>query len=367
MRKDVANLNQTLSNLFLFIVLLSISISCKHKEPKYVETENTHKITIYTLEEVLTDIKKNGLQPKGLGIIDPICLIQIDSTLTKTLIDLEFKAYIGKKSEYNKGIYIYFTPQYTKEIATSFGDKYAVSKLYRYYKQLPKYIKSDTIYYAYSDLEEILSVFIKYKPEGLINQLKYDFYEWEKLSKFAQPKKYLSTNEYDSIIKHRSKEENDSAFNVGKCAKYWELDDRYPDCNLIAFQLACALKELKVKGFENIVNENLIKHKSIPIYEDYKLKDIAPPSIGNRYHKYTTEIKLTKTYKNLASLIEDISEFKTAFIKINNGISEYNISKIVHNDNVGFVETNGPTWEEDYRISLNDNNLVIEDMGGWIE
>jgi len=315
------------------------------KTPEMIEHE------IYSVDELMTIGLKHGIS-KLESYVSPISILYVDSTKSKDIIAIEFKAGFVEKHSQSSEHFYYNVPFYTEYLAENFNDKYAGRKLFEYYRNLPKFIKSDTIYAMYGgDFDKYLAILIKLNIKNLNNILKQDFYQWNKLSQKTSPKQYPTFEE----LRNRSFEES-MKFNES---------DLYLDCSFISFQLAYALNLLNEPKFDDKFVEELKAKQTWTFIDRYKF-----PKVNTRYYNsgfYKLEIPLTKTYNNINELVLD-SSFETFFIKNVEDCCEANITVIVHDNKLtGFVGISRNNGSDDYRIKLNNKTLIVETMSSIIE
>jgi hypothetical protein len=279
---------------------------------------------------------------------DFINLVYIDSTLAKKIVDIEFKSTFYEKHSDSVGIYWYNRPKNTEEIASKFNDKYAAAKLFSYYKSLPKFIKSDTIYGVYNNLDSFLSILLYYNPKGLKEKLKKDFYEWQKISKKAPIKKYLNQKEM-------------RAMNFMESLKL-KKSDLYPDCNYLVFQLANAIKLLHEPGFDNRLIAQLKKKQTYPYIDAYQFPISKNHEFVN-FQNNVIKIKLGKRYPNIATLVKDSKGFEKILLQGIENCCAVRVYQIIYDkNNKAYVETSRNNGSDGYRICLTGNYLTIEEL-----
>lgn len=284
---------------------------------------------------------------------NPINLLYVDSTLSKKIIDLEFNSLLCEKEPDSVGIYRYFYPKITEKIAHDFNDRYAGVKLFEYYKKLPKFIKSDTIYGIYYNLDEFLSILVHYKPIGLVEKLKNDYYGWQNISKNAPSKNNpKNSEELAELCRNQTGKLNATAL--------------YPDCNLLAFQLASALKELNEPGFDDkMISELEKKHTSV-YTKNYEFPKYFPGSFYS-YPSNQIKIKLDRPYQNMNALLVDSSEFEKVFIKRNTDLGYGVINEIIYDNYAAYVSTTLTNGAVYFIYRLKGNTIIIEKIGLVIE
>ena len=222
-------------------------------------TTQTETLKVYNVTELLNLGKEKGIHEIE-KIIEPINLVFLNSLYATTIIDIEFKTGFLNKLQSSKKNFTYATPENTMEVAEKFFNKKAGVELFEYYCKLPKFIKSDTIYSVYNNLDDYLKILIQYKSPKMIEKLKKDYYEWLALAKKA-PRKYYPTIEQ---VQKTSFEES----------MKFKSSDLYVDCNFLTLQVAGALNKLKVPGFDNLLLENLKKQQSKPFAERYSFSKL---------------------------------------------------------------------------------------------
>lgn len=335
------NIKKLMKKLSLILFLLISSLLNGQDVPSKIEKSPK----IWNVKEILEIWEEKGLSASNVNI-NPVDLIYINSELSRKIIDLEFKSnFLSERSD-SAGIYKYDLPVNTIKIAEDFKEPYAAKKIFDYYKNTPKYIKSDTIYYLYNGPGRILSILIHYEPKGLKERLKQDYHEWKKIAKKAPSKSYPTLEEWmsqDFSEKIKIKE-----------------SDLLVDCNYILFQLAWALKKLGVKGFNNDLINRLKKKQTHFLIDSYEFPTFFP---GADYDKDYPQnvINLENNYDNISELVSNFELFKKVFF---DGIETYcngKITEIVHNNkNIAYLETSDKHGYNGYRIKLSGNKLIVE-------
>jgi len=330
-----------LVSLFLFVSLFSFG---QLKSPEMIEHH------VYSVDELMTIGSKYGIS-KLESYTAPINILYVDSTQSKEIIAMEFKSSFLEKNSQSPKHYYFKTPFYTEYLVEYFGDKYAVQKLFDYYRSIPKFIKSDTIYGMLNSVDKYLAMFVEYGVKGMESRLKQDFKDWSNLSDKAVPKKYPTIEENCS----RSSEES---------MKFKE-SDLYPDCNFISFKIAYALNLLKVPEFDKQFLEELKAKQTWTFINRYKF-----PKIEKRSYKTVLdrkEIPLTKSFQSIEELVSE-SSFETFFIKNTVDCCDANINIIIHDNKLtGFVGVDRNNGIEEFRIILNNKTLIVETVEWIIE
>ena len=318
--------------------LISLNLCGQNKTMLKGHRQKTVKI--YTVEELIRILETKGISHLK-SITDPINLLYVDSTLVKKIIDTEFKSILVKKQAGTVGIYRYDVPFLTEEIAKYFNEKYAANKLYEYYKQIPKLINSDTIYQVYSQLDKLLTILIHYNPLGLNQQLKIDYYYWQRLAKTTSS--YNNNGIEDKII--------------GSDHNTITLEsDLHPDYNLIILQLASALYLLKEPSFSEGLCTQLKKKDN---NTNYEFPSIRPTSYFNAHFK-EKEITLKKSYHDFSALLINIDEFEKNFLNATGERKSSKIYEIIHDKKTGYVETYDADTGTGYSVKLNNNKMIIQ-------
>jgi len=308
-------------------------------------------LQIYSVEELIEVGSKQGIS-KLESYVSPINILYVDSTKSKDIIAMEFKTSFLEKHPKSPEHFYYKTPFYTAYLAENFNDKYAGRKLFEYYRSLPKFIKSDTIYGMYGgDFDKYLAILINQKIKNFNNILKQDFYQWNKLSEKTLSKQYPTVEE----LRNRSFEES-MKFNKS---------DLHLDCSFISFQLASALNLLDETVFDDKFVEELKAKQTWTFIDSYMF-----PKVPLRYYNrgfYRLEIPLKRTYKNINELVSS-SSFETFFIENVEDCCDPEITLIIHDNKLtGFVAISRNNGSDDYRIKLNNKTLIVETMSSIIE
>jgi len=265
---------------------------------------------------------------------------------------MEFKAGFVEKHSQSSEHFYYKTPFYTEYLAENFNDNHAGRKLFEYYRNLPKFVKSDTIYAMYGgDFDKCLAILINQNIKNLNNILKQDFYQWKKLSEKTSSKQYPTIEE----LRNRSFEES-MKFNES---------DLHLDCSFLSFQLAYALNLLDEPMFDDKLVEELKAKQTWTFIDRYMF-----PKVPLRYYNrgfYRLEIPLKRTYKNINELVSS-SSFETFFIENVEDCCDPEITLIIHDNKLtGFVAISRNNGSDDYRIKLNNKTLIVETMSSIIE
>ena len=295
--------------------------------PKISEKE----VRIYDAEKLISDASVKGLK-KLEETVYPIKLTYLDPSFSSVLIDLEFKEGFLKKHHSNKDICDYILPKYTIELAKKNNTK-ALVKLYEYYIKLPKFIKSDTIYSIYNDLDDFLKILVKSYNPKLQKRLSQDYKEWMALSKVSTPKSYPTIEE----SRNRS---------YKKSIKLKEVD-LYVDCSYMALQLAGALNYLKVKEFDKELLENLKQQQTYPYANGYsfQVSNFRSTPLNTKVVSNTESIKDFKDPQKLESFLFKNTDY----------CCESKIIEIIYTKSKAYIRNNG---SDGYLLILNPNNTI---------
>jgi len=301
-------------------------------------------IRAWKAEDLINVAMTNGLS-KIKAITDPMNLLFMDSTLAKKLIDAEFNSGFCIKRSDVAGIYIFCEPEYTLKIAEKFNDRYAAEKLFSYYCKLPKFIHSDTIYNMYSSLEKMISTLKPYSLKGFREKLKRDYYDWQKLARKAAPKVY-------PVFKRGKK------FNWMEEMKF-RKSDLYPDCNLIVYILANALKDLKEPGFNEFLIEKLKKKQTYPYL---RVLFFSSPFPFSTYKSYLENNVTTRQvpYYNIEQFVRNSKAVENIICPISGDWkSNINGDIIYCNKNKAWVEVSRQDGFDGYVLDLKNHQLKI--------
>jgi hypothetical protein len=322
--------------LLLLFTIICINTFGQNKQPK-----------IWLLDDLLRIGYSKGISELESLRIDPIELLCLDSTLAKKIVDIEFKSSFIAKDSYSVRIYLCHGPYYTETLAKRFNDRYAAEKLFNYYKTLPKFIKSDTIYGVYNHLDDFLSILLFYNPKGLKEKLKTDFYEWEKLAQKAPqkiyPDKQMKPMSFMESMKPRK-------------------SDLYPDCNLLVFQLAHALKELNVAGFDDHLIAKLKQKQTYPYVNRYYFPSSQEREPLN-FHGTVRKVRLNKLYLNILAFLKDSWALQRSIFQGFEYTGDVNIVQIIYTkNNQAYIHSSFSNGAEGYLISLKGYYLTIENL-----
>ncbi len=313
-----------------------------------------HTVQIYNADELINQIKNKGSLETLAGIIGPDDLVRLDSSYLKILVDAEFRHGFWSKDEDNPKITYYGKPQVTLELANEFQDAEIGNRLYDYYIRIPKKIKSDTIYTVYNDLDGFLNVLVNYKHPNLIERLKRDYREWMRLAEKAPPKSYPPKPKRDG-----SGPPWEEQMKLAKQAKF-KPDYLYVDCYYMALQVAGALQYMKIKGFDDVLMEQLRAKQTYTYAENYSFPKLT---------KFITSQPYRKTIANTTS----ISDFKTDYKKVEKLIRDNfgdccnsRLCEIVEKGSKAYVYFDRNNGSDTYIIYLKANNTIVIEMGSMI-
>lgn len=307
---------------------------------------------VWTVEALLNIGKSKGIKQLE-SFTDPMNLLYADSTISNQVIDIEFRSGWLEKHPDSTGIYWYNIPENTKTMAEKFYNRSAAVRLFNYYKHLPKFIHSDTIYITYNNLKDILSILVYYNPAGLKETLKHDFYEWQKLAGKAPVKKYTDFKTRRSM----------SFMESIKLRK----SDLYPDCNFICFQLAYALKILNEPWFDDKLLAQLRINQTYPYIDRYKFPNLMMPGFF-RYREHQKIVKLTEPCQTIAKMVTDSKGFEKILFQAIDHCCDFKIEKIIcGKNNTAYLETSQNNGGDGYRIILTGKSLIIENVWSLIE
>ena len=221
-------------------------------------------VKIYNADELIAIAKNKGLSELR-KMIYPIDLVHLDPKYQSIIIDLEYKEGFLRKHHDVDTIYQYFLPELTMELYDFYDTLKVWNKLFEYYCNVPKVIKSDTIYSLHIRIGSFLKLLVRNNSPELIKRLEKDYYEWELLAKKAPPKYYPTIEEMRNIP-------------LAELLKFKE-SDLYVDWAYNMLELAGALNYLKVEGFDNSLLEELKKKQSSPFDSSYSFsKPFFPDS-----------------------------------------------------------------------------------------
>jgi len=311
-------------------------------------------VQILDARKIISDAPAIGLK-KLEEKVNPITLIHLDASFSSTLIGLEFKSGFLEKHYSNKNVYFYKLPSYTFVLANEHNDKEAQEKLFEYYQQIPKFIKSDTIYVIYNNLDNFLKVLVKSKNPNIQKRLLQDYKEWSELAKISKTKSYLSIEE------RREKYRNIS---LDEMLKFNE-DDLYVDCSYIALQLAGALNYLKVKGFDNELLENLKKQQANPYASRYTFRVYSFTPNPNHTNEHIKVVPNTELIKNFDKDSQKIEKF--LFKNVDNCCGA-KITNIIYDDTKAYINVSRNNGSDDFLLKINsDNTITIEPISMIME
>lgn len=309
----------------------------------------TPELNIYNASELINIGKQKGIRELEKKI-QPIDLVYLDTSYASAIIDIEFKSGFLTKHYDNQNVYIYNTPETTMELADKFNNKKAGARLFEYYCKLPKFIKSDTIYSVYKDLDDYLKLLVKFKSPKLIERLKKDYYEWSILAKKAPKKVYPTIEEMQKIPFEES-------------IKFKQTDLHY-DCNFIVLQIAGALNRLKVAGFEDSLIEQLKAKQTYPFASRYSF-----PKAFN--FEPMPNVASTKTVQNRSSISNfrtDIKKIEKIFTENFDYCCESKIYEIIENGCKAYFSVSRNNGFDSYKVEIKeDKTIKIEFIPGPIE
>ena len=303
----------------------------------------TEALKIYNATELLTIGKRKGIHEIE-KLVQPIDLVYLNPLYGSTIIDIEFKTGFLEKYHNKKNIYTYGIPKNTMEVADKFINKKAGAKLFEYYCRLPKFIKSDTIYTVYNNLDDYLKLLIQYKSPKLIEKLKRDYYQWNKLAKKAPKKVYPTIEEMQKTSFEESMK--------------FKPTDLYVDCNFLALQIAGALNSLKVTGFDDLLLEKLKKKQSWPFAKRYsfpKTFDFEPPP---NYNPNKTVLNSV----GIHSFRTDIRKVYELLVKSGNISWESKIDMVIEDGSKAYVTTSRSNGYDFFRIEIMENKKIKIDL-----
>jgi len=306
---------------------------------------------IWSASELINIWETKGFY-KDRNRVSPLDLIYLDSSYAKKIIQLEFESDFCIEPFANSGIYLYKVPEFTMKIAKKYEDKYAVNKLFQYYKNIPKFIKSDTIYSIYNDLDEFLSILVYYNPKGLKDRLKSDYSKWRSLAKIA-PDKYYPTRDYMfKLLRGGIK-------NVE--IKEIEL---LVDCDFVLFQIASALRKLNSPGFDKDLIDDLARE--LTYYHPFDLYTFPHMRNPMDYTVNTPEqiIRLDRSYPDIYALVSDYEYFEKRIFSRENASQYENINTVIHDyKNTAYISISSETSSNSYKVKLLEDRIIIQ----WIK
>jgi len=313
------------------------------------KSSQAYGLNIYNAAELISIGKNKGIHELE-KLIQPIDLVYLDKSYASDIIDIEFKTnFLGKLNDNNK-VYTFDTPETTRKLADQFNDKKAGAKLFEYYCKLPKFIKSDTIYYIYNNLDDYLKLLVKFKSPQLIERLKNDYYEWSMLAEKAPKKVYPTLEERQKISFEESMK--------------FKQTDLYVYCNFLALQIAGALNSLKIVGFDDSLIDKLKTKQSWPWANRYSFPKTI--NFGTMPNVDSTKTVLNKTY---------ISNFRTDIKKIEKILADNfdyccdsKIYEIIENGYKAYISASRSNGFDYYIVEIRkDKTIKVEFIPGPIE
>ncbi len=256
-------------------------------------------IHIFSEKEALGIIKNYGIDSLE-KVFDPFSLVYLNEENAQYFIEKEFSESFVEAHYDSVGIYTYDLPHRTISFASEFNNKKAANYIFDYYKSLPKHIKSDTIYSAYNNLDELLSLLVFYDIKGLQKTLETDFFEWLALAQKTPPKRYKTLEELREEARTKSLVEQLKL----------KSEDLVVDCNFMAFQIASALQKLGNPYFTTDCMEELKAKQTYFLINRYEFPKFWNQDLGNFLFKEDNYrvFELNKHYKSIQELIKGKSE-----------------------------------------------------------
>lgn len=320
-------------------ILLSIIILFAGIQAYAQPYANTQNLQIYNADELITIAKTKGLSELEL-IVNPIDLVYVDSSYASTIIDLEFKSRFWEKYPDNNKIRTYKLPDFTLDLAKEFYNAEAGKRLFAYYSHLPKFAKSDTMYYIYNNLDQFLAVLIRYSSPRMIEKLKSDYNDWSKLAQKSAPKTYPSMDE----IRNQSLDESLKL----------KPSDLYVDCNLMALQIAGALNYLKVKGFDNALIEKLKTRQTYPFAKRYSF----PKPIPTNLKADPNSIKTVDNSPGIKDFRKDAKKLEELLFDNIDNCCNAQVYQIIVKGNKAHVSVGRNNGHERYTVTLSPDNKI---------
>lgn len=313
------------------------------------------ELKIYNADELVKLAKNKGIHELE-KLIYPIDLYYLDSSYAQTLIDVEFKTgFWGKHSQNNK-IYTYETPKITMELADKYNNAKAGEKLFEYYCKLPKFIKSDTIYYAYNNLRDYLKTLTKSNSPELIERLRKDYNDWSKLAAISPKKTYPTTEELS----------NATMDEINK----FKPNDLYVDCNFTVLQIANALNYLNVTGFEDSLIVRLKTKQTYPFACTYSFPKTRTYYFGPLTNQNLNKNEI-KTFQNTTSISDfrkDLKKIEKLFVDNFDYCCESRIYQIIENGSRAYISVSRNNGYDFYRVEIKENKTIkIECIRGSLE
>ncbi|MDP4268836.1 MAG: hypothetical protein Q8909_01785 [Bacteroidota bacterium] len=297
------------------------------------------KVKMFNADNLINVGKKEGIAAIR-KYIDPFELAIVDSMYASKLIEIEFaKGFYGRHYQRSE-IHTFDLPKYTLQIADEFYNPEAGRKIFEYYCRVPKFIKSDTLYYMYNDLSSYLKILVKYKSPRIVQRLKRDYYTWIRLMNKAPKKKYLTFEERRKISFEESMK--------------FKPSDLYIDCHFTAFQIAEALHYMKIKGFDNSLVEELKREQSYPFAQGYEFPNPYPVAYnysklnGNIFKLKTDITSIRKDYKLIVGLI------KAEYV----AHSRYNNIEIIENGRNAYITIGSGDGMDSYLVKLLNRRTI---------
>lgn len=308
-----------------------------------------NKIEIYNATDLINIGRNKGIHEIENKIY-PIDLIRLNPSFASDIIDIEFKTGFWGKHHDNNNVYIFDIPKTTMELADQFNNEKAGAKLFEYYCKLPKFIKSDTIYYIYNNLDDYLKLLVKFKSPKLIERLKTDYFELSNLAKEAPRKIYPTAEERQKTSFEESLKFKQSDLSV--------------DCNFLALQIAGALNSLHVVGFDNSLIEKLKTRQSWPYASRYSF-----PKTFNFGSKLNN--KHTKTIQNRTSISNyrtDIKKIEKMFADNFDFCCDSRIYEIIEDGHKAYISVSRSNGYDYYKVEIReDKTIKVEFIPGPIE
>ena len=316
------------------------------------------KVDILSEKKALRILESQGIDSLE-KYTQPINLVYLNETNSKTIIEKEFmKGFIMPHYD-SLGIFVYNLPNYSIEIASTYKNMYAAQKIFEYYKSLPKHLKSDTIYNAYFDLDDLLSLLVFYNPKGLGETLESDYYEWEKLAQTTTPKKYKTINEYRQELTTKSFDERLKL----------KKEDLEVDCNYISFQIAEELNKLGHKDFNKDLLTQLKAKQTYTFIKNYKFPLFYNQNFGEHiFEDSDNVIDLETKYLTLDALVKEPNKLeKLLYQKVENCCNSRLIEILRDDKQKAYVEFSRNNGSDAYIIKLENDKLLIQEVWSIID
>lgn len=300
-------------------------------------------LQVFNATELINIGKSHGIHELEKKI-EPIDLVDLNISYAPVLVDIEFKTgFLGKLQDNNK-VYTYETPKTTMELADKFDDKKAGAKLFDYYCKLPKFIKSDTIYYIYNNLDDYLKLLVKFKSPRLIERLKKDYDEWSLLAKKAPKKVYQTFEE----MRKTSFEES----------LKFKPSDLYVDCNFIGLQIAGALNSLNVNGFDDSLIEKLKTKQSWP----YAYRYSFPKTFNFGTNSSIISPKLLENTTGISNFGTDIKKVFELLVKNREIDSDSEIYQVIEDGSKAHVSVSRSNGSDVFILEITETNKIRIDL-----